>query len=170
MKNAVESINDENKTFKNNVIIIIFNYNVVEDAAVVVKIKNETLRNITLKQNFRNEHMRKNVFDENTKFSIEWNVVRVVNDRNQRIKNIIVINKIDNKQSNRLTKVRLEFNELIRNVNNNVFVITIKYQSTKTKIASKKKFRNFRSFLQFEKRLNSVFDVQKSIICDNNIN
>ena len=48
-----------------------FNYNVVEDAAVVARIENETLRNITLKQNFRNEHIRKNAFDKNTKFSIE---------------------------------------------------------------------------------------------------
>ena len=51
--------------------IINFDYNVVENAAVVVKIKNETLQNIALRQNFRNEHMRKNVSDENTKFSIE---------------------------------------------------------------------------------------------------
>ena len=50
---------------------ISFNYNVVEDAAVVVKIKNETLRNIALKQNFRNEHIKKDAFDENTKFLIE---------------------------------------------------------------------------------------------------
>ena len=35
------------------------------------KQKNETLRNIALKQNFRNEHIRKNFFDENTKFSIK---------------------------------------------------------------------------------------------------
>ena len=51
--------------------IINFNYNVVEDAAVVVRIENKTLRNIALKQNFRNEHIRKNVSDENMKFSIE---------------------------------------------------------------------------------------------------
>ena len=48
-----------------------FDYNVAEDAVIVVKIKNETLRNIALKQNFRNKHIKKNVFDENTKFSIE---------------------------------------------------------------------------------------------------
>ena len=70
-KNAVESINDENKTFKNNVMIINLNYNVAEDVVIVVKTENKTLRNIALKQNFRNEHMRKNVFDENTKFSTE---------------------------------------------------------------------------------------------------
>ena len=51
--------------------IINFNYNVAENVVVVVKTENETLRNIALKQNFRNEHMRKNVFDENMKFSIE---------------------------------------------------------------------------------------------------
>ena len=48
-----------------------FDYNVVEDAAVVVRTENETLRNIALKQNFRNKHIKKDVFDENTKFSIE---------------------------------------------------------------------------------------------------
>ena len=48
-----------------------FDYNVAEDAAVVVKIENKTLRNIALKQNFRNEHIKKDVSDENTKFSIE---------------------------------------------------------------------------------------------------
>ena len=46
-------------------------YNVAEDAVVVVKIENEILQNIALKQNFRNEYIRKDVFDENTKFSIE---------------------------------------------------------------------------------------------------
>ena len=102
--------------------IINFNYNVAEDAVVVVRIENETLRNIALKQNFWNKHMRKNVFDENMRFSIKWNVARVINDRNQRIKNIVVVDKIDNKRSDRLTEVRFEFNELIKNVNNVVFI------------------------------------------------
>ena len=66
--------------------------------------------------------MRKNVFDENTKFLIKWNVIRVVNDWNRQIENIIIIDKIDNKRSDRLTKVRFEFNELIKNINNVVFV------------------------------------------------
>ena len=70
-KNAAESIDDENEILKNNIMIINFNYNVVEDAVVVVKIENKTLQNIILKQNFRNEYMRKNTFDENTKFSIK---------------------------------------------------------------------------------------------------
>ena len=70
-RNAVELINDENEVFKNNIINISFDYNVVEDAVVVVKTENETLRNIALRQNFRNEHIRKNAFDEDTKFSIE---------------------------------------------------------------------------------------------------
>ena len=48
-----------------------FDYNVVENAVVIVKIENKTLRNIALKQNFRNEHIKKNAFDKNTKFSIE---------------------------------------------------------------------------------------------------
>ena len=48
-----------------------FNYNVVEDVIIVVKTENETLRNIILKQNFRNEHIKENVFDENIKFLIE---------------------------------------------------------------------------------------------------
>ena len=120
-KNVVESIDDENEAFENNIMNISFNYNVAEDAAVVVKTENKTLRNIALRQNFRNKHIRKNVFDENMKFSIKWNVARAVNGRNQQIKNIVVIDKIDNKRSNRLTKIRLEFNELIKNVNNVVF-------------------------------------------------
>ena len=70
-KDAAESINDENEIFKNNVMIINFNYYVVEDAVIVVKIKNKTLQNIALKQNFRNEHMKKNIFDKNTRFSIK---------------------------------------------------------------------------------------------------
>ena len=48
-----------------------FNYNVVKDIVVVVKIENEILQNIVLKQNFRKKHIKKNVFDENTKFSIK---------------------------------------------------------------------------------------------------
>ena len=48
-----------------------FNYNVVEDTVVVVKIKNKILRNIILKQSFRNEHIKENVFNENVNFSIE---------------------------------------------------------------------------------------------------
>ena len=70
-KDAVESIDGENEVFENNVMIINFNYNVAENAAAVVRTENETLRDIALKQNFRNEHMRKNVSDEDTKFSIE---------------------------------------------------------------------------------------------------
>ena len=50
---------------------ISLDYNVAEDAVAVVRTENETLRNIVLKQNFRNEHIKEDVFDENTKFSIE---------------------------------------------------------------------------------------------------
>ena len=82
LKDVAESIDDENEILENNIININFDYNIVEDAVVVVKTENETLRNIALKQNFRNEHIKKDVFDENMRFSIEWNVVRVVNDRN----------------------------------------------------------------------------------------
>ena len=71
LRNAAESIDDENEVFENNIMNINLDYNVVENAAAVVKTENETLRNITLKQNFRNEHIRKNAFDKNTKFSIE---------------------------------------------------------------------------------------------------
>ena len=70
-KDVVESINDENETFKNNIMIINFDYNVAENAVVVIKTENETLRNITLKQNFRNEHMKESAFNENTKFLIK---------------------------------------------------------------------------------------------------
>ena len=48
-KDAAESIDDENETFKDNIMIISFDYNVAENAAVVVKTENETLRNIALK-------------------------------------------------------------------------------------------------------------------------
>ena len=47
------------------------NYNVAGNAAAAVKIKNETLRDIALRQNFRNEYIRKNASDENTRFSTE---------------------------------------------------------------------------------------------------
>ena len=70
-KDVVESIDDENEVFENNIINISFDYNVVEDAVVVVKTENKTLRNIALEQNFRNEHIKEDAFDENTKFSIE---------------------------------------------------------------------------------------------------
>ena len=71
LKNVAESINNKNEIFKNNIMNINLNYNVVENAVVVVKIENETLQNIALRQNFRNEHIKKNVFNENMKFSIE---------------------------------------------------------------------------------------------------
>ena len=48
-----------------------FDYNVAEDAVVVVKTENKILRNIALKQNFRNEHIKKDVSGENTRFSIK---------------------------------------------------------------------------------------------------
>ena len=48
-----------------------FNYNVVEDVAVVVKTENKTLRNIVLKQNFRNEHIKKDVSNESINFLIK---------------------------------------------------------------------------------------------------
>ena len=48
-----------------------FDYNIAENVVVVVKTENETLQNIALKQNFRNKHIKKNAFNENTKFSIK---------------------------------------------------------------------------------------------------
>ena len=48
-KNIVESIDDENEVFENNIMNINLDYNVAEDAVVIVKIRNETLRNIVLK-------------------------------------------------------------------------------------------------------------------------
>ena len=50
---------------------ISFDYNVVEDAVVVAKTENKTLRNIALRQNFRNKHIKKDASDKNTKFLIE---------------------------------------------------------------------------------------------------
>ena len=35
-----------------------FDYNVAENAVVVVRIENEILRNIALRQNFQNEHIK----------------------------------------------------------------------------------------------------------------
>ena len=67
-RNVVELINNKNEIFKNNIMNINFN---VENAVVVVKIENKTLRNIALKQNFRNKHIKEDVSDENTKFLIE---------------------------------------------------------------------------------------------------
>ena len=49
LKDAVELIDDENEIFENNVMIINFNYNVVEDAVVVVRTENKILQNIVLK-------------------------------------------------------------------------------------------------------------------------
>ena len=70
-KNAVKSINVENEILENKIMNINFNYNVVEDTVVIIRTENETLRNIALRQNFQNEHIKKNVFDENTRFLIE---------------------------------------------------------------------------------------------------
>ena len=81
-KNVVESIDNENEVFENNIMNINFNYNVAENAAAVARIENETLRNIVLRKNFRNEHIKEDVSDEDMRFLIEWNVVRVVNDQN----------------------------------------------------------------------------------------
>ena len=101
---------------------ISLDYNVVENIAVVVKTENKTLRNVVLKQNFRNKHIKKDVFNKDIKFSIEWNVVCAVNDQNQRIKNIVIVDKIDNKRLDRLTKICFKFNKLIKDVNNVVFI------------------------------------------------
>ena len=57
-------------------------YSVVEDTVVIVKIKNWILQNITLTQNFRNEQIEKDVFDENIEISIKRNIIHAVNDRN----------------------------------------------------------------------------------------
>ena len=54
-KNAVMSISNNNKTFKNNVMNIRSDYNVVRDVVVIVKIKNWKLRNAAWAQNFRNK-------------------------------------------------------------------------------------------------------------------
>ena len=71
LKDVVKSIDDKNKALENSIMNINFAYNIVGDAVAAVRIKNETLWNIALKQNFRNEHIRKNVSDENMRFSIK---------------------------------------------------------------------------------------------------
>ena len=50
--NVAESIDDKNKIFENNIMNINLDYNVAENAVVVVKTENETLRDIVLKHNF----------------------------------------------------------------------------------------------------------------------
>ena len=52
---------------------------------------------------------------------IKRNIIRAVNDRNQLFKNIVVVDKIDDKRLNRLAEVRLKFNEMIKDVNSAVF-------------------------------------------------
>ena len=76
------SINENNEIFENNVMNIRFDYSVVRDVAVTVKIKNWKLRDAAWAQNFRNKQIEKDAFDENTEISIERNIARVVNDRN----------------------------------------------------------------------------------------
>ena len=70
-KDAAESIDDENEAFEDNVMIISFSYNVVGNVVTAAKTENGILRDIALKQNFRNGHMRKSVSGEDTRFSIE---------------------------------------------------------------------------------------------------
>ena len=71
MKNVVELINDKNEIFENNIMNINLDYNIAENAVVVVRIKNKILQNIALKQNFRNDNIKKKVSDKNMKFLIE---------------------------------------------------------------------------------------------------
>ena len=59
-----------------------FDYNVVEDTVVVIKIKNSKLQDIALTQNFRNDLIKKNVFNKNIKILIKRNITRAVTDRN----------------------------------------------------------------------------------------
>ena len=115
------SINEDNETFENNVMNIRFNYNVVRNVAVTVKTKNWKLRDAAWAQNFRNKQIEEDAFDENTEISIERNITRAVNDRNQLFENIVVVDKIDDKRLNWLTEIRLKFNEIIKNVDNAVF-------------------------------------------------
>ena len=61
---------------------ICFNHSVIKNVAVTVKIKDWNLRDAAWAQNFRNEQIKKDTFDENTEISIKRNITRVVNDRN----------------------------------------------------------------------------------------
>ena len=51
-RNAVELINDENEVLENNVMIINFDYNVAEDAVVVVKTENENIAKYRIETEF----------------------------------------------------------------------------------------------------------------------
>ena len=124
-----------------------FDHNVIRNVAITVKIENWKLRNAAWTQNFRNKQIKKNVSDENTEISIKRNIIRVVNDRNQLFKNIVVVDKIDNKRLNRLTEVRLKFNEMIKNVNSAVFAAAKEISTDeKWNRIEKKNFETFNHF------------------------
>ena len=114
-------INKNNEIFKNNIMNIRFDHNVVRNVTVTVKSKNWKLRDVAWTQNFRNEQIKKSAFNEDTEISTERNITRIINNRNQLFKNIVVVDKIDNKKSNRLTEVRSKFNKMIKNVDSAVF-------------------------------------------------
>ena len=80
LKDAVMSINEDNETLKNNIMNIRFNYNVVRNVAVIVKIKNWKLRDAAWAQNFRNKQIKKDAFDEDIKILTEKDIIRAVND------------------------------------------------------------------------------------------
>ena len=141
------SINENNEIFENNVMNIRFDYNVVRNVAVTVKIENWKLRNAAWAQNFRNKQIKKDASDENTEISIKRNIIRAVNDRNQLFENIVVADKINNKRSNRLTEVRLKFNEMIKNVNSAVFAAAKEISTDeKWNRIEKKNFETFDHF------------------------
>ena len=146
-KDAVMSINENNEIFKNNVMNIRSDHNVIKNVAVIVKIKNWKLRDATWTRNFRNKQIEKDAFDENTEISIERNITRVVNDRNQLFKNIVIVNKIDNKRLNRLVEVCLKFNKMIKNIDSAVFAAAKKISTDEKWNRIKKK--NFETFDYF---------------------
>ena len=61
---------------------ICFNYNVVRNVAVKIKIKNWKLQDAAWAQNFRNKQIKKDASNENTKILIKRNIIRVVNNWN----------------------------------------------------------------------------------------
>ena len=62
-------------------------------------------------------------------------------------KNIVVADKINNRRLNRLSEVRLKFNEIIKNVNNVVFVAAKEILiNEKWNCIEKKNFETFNHF------------------------
>ena len=91
----------------------------------LLKLKFKNYEMLHKRKVFEINKLKKTLLTKIQKFRLK-NITCVINDRNQLFENIIVVNKIDNKRLNRLAKVRLKFNKMIRNINSAVFAATNK--------------------------------------------